>query len=337
MSARKPIKLSSEFNNIAYETIQEEISAEPSLTLKHYYQECFTQAEIDGVDKNDIVWVVKSKLNTIKWGEMKKIDKNIQQTECLINVRWYYKCAKEVGLTQPQLEVDEQKHSSLYSKVFSHTGENQKVLDVLDGTITTLKLLKTHIHTNPFTNQIPENILDDILTRMTAYNKNAIDYLNNKQTVPINAQLLFLQTFNQSLDINNLFALFFDEIKKIHILNRKNTKKTNQVLTSKEMKKYSLRELTKFHDSLEFSNGNQARLHGFYGQKCTNCGGYRTKLKNNENDVVYCLKCRDLKNIKFMKREYFIICNRCRYIISEDEIKNKCPYCSLPIKLPISK
>ncbi len=198
-------------------------------------------------------------------------------------------------------------------------------------------MLRKYANDKPFLTLIPEELTDDIFTRLDAYCQNFSDYLNNKQTVPENTQLIFLLCFNASSDINNLFGLFFDEIKKIHIQNRINTKKTNQILTPKEMKKFNARELVTLSKTLDFATPNEARLHGFYGQQCSNCKGFRTKITNESTDKVYCVQCHNLKNVPIMSREHFITCPRCRFILDHNNLKEQgtCPHCSFELVLPV--
>ena len=66
--------------------------------------------------------------------------------------------------------------------------------------------------------EVPADVTEDILTRLNAFSKNFSDYFNNKRTVPEKAQFIFLRLYNSCSDINNLFGLFFDEIKRIHLV-----------------------------------------------------------------------------------------------------------------------
>ncbi len=80
--------------------------------------------------------------------------------------------------------------------------------------------------------------------------------------LPENAQLIFLRYYNSCSDIDNLFGMFFDGTKRIHTENRRHAKKTNQILTTKEMKKITSRELITLDKPLEFVTSNEARLRG---------------------------------------------------------------------------
>ena len=91
--------------------------------------------------------------------------------------------------------------------------------------------------------------------------------------MPINTQVMILQLYNVASDINNLFGMYFDEIKRIHVLERTKTKKTNQILTSKEIIKYQRRDLKNMNEILEFHDANEARMSGYYGQQCNSVWG----------------------------------------------------------------
>ena len=336
------VQFSSEFNHLVSNTVKCELQQKDDKTLSEYYQKCMDQAHMDGVSKHEVSKIVLHILDEKLFNLRKKDDKTITPEECKINRTLYFRVSSKLDYRDPNqvrnTKFDppvDQENSSLYAgKVGSFTGENQKTIRSLIDFIQTIKLLRDYLHNNPFTLQIPKNVLDDILTRINAYNVNASDYLNNKQTVPLNSQMIFMQCYNECSDINNLFGLFFDEIKRVHVENRKNTKKTNQILTSKELKKYSGRELTKLHASLEFTSSNEARLNGFYGQQCPNCKGFRTNVINGNSNRVYCIQCHNTKGRESMPREHFVICPRCRFIITSKDIKGKCPHCEIEIIIP---
>ena len=334
--------LSFEFKNLAEKAVKEELNSKPSETLKHYYQACFKQAEIDGVPKYEISQVVRLKLNEIKFHHMRQKDPQILQTQCLINESWYFECAKEAGVTNPEMarnikddpETD-QKNSSLNSKQNStYYKENKHLIESIDNFISNTKILRDYAAKNSFMASVSADITADILTRLDAFTKNFSDYFNNKKTVPEKTQFIFLRLYNACSDINNLFGLFFDEIKRIHVENRKHTKKTNQILTTKEMKKFTSRELITLDRSIEFATANEARLHGFYGQQCPICNGFRTKLSPVNSKVVMCVKCYNLKGTDAFPREYFVTCQRCRFIVDQEDIKKKCPHCFYEMVIP---
>ena len=215
--------------------------------------------------------------------------------------------------------------------------ENQDLIRRLDDFTEQVNSFRGYVKENSFLTLIDERIKDDIFTRLDAFCKNFSGYLNNKQAVPENAQLLFLILYNAASDINNLFGLFFEEVKRINLQNRVKTKKSNQILTSKEMGKFTARDLVSLSKSLEFATANEARLHGFYGQQCPYCKGYRTKISPDNDNQTYCVRCVGRKGQESFPRQSFITCTRCRYILTKDQMKdkNKCPSCSLKITLPV--
>lgn len=211
--------------------------------------------------------------------------------------------------------------------------ENKRIIDMLRDYGDAADMLRDYARHNPFLSEIDEGLMEDIFTRLNAWIINSRDYMNHKQLAPINSQLLFLQIYNGASDINNLFGLFFDEIKRVHTFERRNTKKSNQVLTSKEMKKYQRREVKNLNEILEFHSANEARMAGFYGQECTSCGGYRTQLVEGNTNRVVCIKCKDKSFVESMPREVFHSCRRCGFLVG-DVKKGKCEHCEYEFSVP---
>ncbi len=335
----KPSSLS---NNLAQEAANEELRKTENFdTLRKCYVNLMNQLLIDGIPREKVS-TVGQKIVIDKKIDIKK--SNGASEEELQNIHigsWWYDVAREENFINPKYShtvatEPERENTSLNTKQGPFYEENEQLIRCIDDFVEKTLMLKKYANHNKFISMVSPVILKDIFTRLDAFSKNFSDYLNNKQTVPKNAQLIFLLQYNASSDINNAFGLYFDEIKKIHLQNRRNTKKTNQILTPKEMKKFIGRELVSLCDQLEFSTSNQARLHGFYGQQCPNCKGFRTQIQQNNSKKVTCVRCFNLKDVDAFEREYFITCRRCRFIIPSDDVKNKCPHCKEEIIKPLT-
>ena len=325
----------SRFFTLASEAAEEEMRDSGDELKQDLWYKMGEELESNNFPKEKISQKIQ---NTIEEQLEKKLGYSVK-----INTAYYYRVMSKnnwqdstLGRPRQTFPLGEIGNSSLYTgKIGPFTGENKEIVKSLTDFIQTIKLLRDYLHNNPFTPQIPKNVLDDILTRINAYNVNATTYLNNKQTVPLNSQMIFLECYNECSDINNLFGLYFDEIKRVHLENRKQTKKTNQILTSKELKKYFSRDLTKLQENLEFTSSNEAKLNGFYGQQCPDCKGYRTNVINGNSNKVYCVQCHNLRGKESFVREHYVICQRCKYIITSKDIKGKCPHCDLEMVIPV--
>ena len=235
-----------------------------------------------------------------------------------------------IGYDPPETGVD---NSSLNSNYTVHAVENKRLIDLIGDFTGALYDLRTYARENPFLSKVEGVDLEDIFIRMNAWVMNCRDTLNAKQLIPVNAQPMILQFANSSSDINNLFGMLFDEIKRIHIIDRVRTKKDNQILTRKEMKRYQNREIKNLSSLLEPQTANEARMSGFYGQKCTECGGYRTTLAEGNPNRVTCIKCIAKEENVGMPREIFLSCQRCRLLIDNPN-SQQCNHCGHEYTIP---
>ena len=225
-----------------------------------------------------------------------------------------------------------QPNTSEYTKKADCVLENKRLIDTLGDVCGMADVFRDYMRHNEFLSKVDPALTDEITARLVAWVINMRDTMNNKQIIPINTQVMPLQLFNMSSDINNLFGLYFDEIKRIHMLERTKTKKTNQILTSKELIKYQRREIKNLNDILEFHDANEARMSGYYGQQCTLCMGYRTQLAEGNNNKVVCMKCKG-RDETGMKREIFYTCMQCRFFVEKPE-EGKCPHCGFEYVYP---
>ena len=289
--------LSQEFDHLAHEAVREEIGTDSTSNLKMCYIRCFDQAEIDGIDESEIVKVVLVRLNALKAQVVREKNPGASDSECLINERWFYEVASGLNLTDPdrarnpkRCEVDEEPHQK-NSSGGPHSQENEALIESLDSYMAHLKIMRNHLHNRPFTSLMAPGLVPDLTVRIQGWAQNCEDYFNNKQTIPTAAQVIFLRCFSVSSGINDAFSQFFDEVKRVHILNRGRTKKTNSILTTKEIRKITGRTITNLHKALEPIDDNDARLNGFYGQECQHCGSFRTREKPDSVRALLCSKC----------------------------------------------
>ena len=126
-----------------------------------------------------------------------------------------------------------------------------------------------------FSTVMPGTVVEDIITRINAWCDNCEDYFNLKQVMPVNSQVIFLEMYNVASGINDAFARYFAAVRKIHIDDRPRTKKSNSILTAKELKKIINRDVMRLSTILEPKSAIDARLNGFYGQQCQ-CGSLST-------------------------------------------------------------
>ena len=211
--------------------------------------------------------------------------------------------------------------------------ENKRLIDTLGDVCSMGDALRDYMRHNPFLSKVDPSLIDEIIVRLTAWVINMRNTMNNKQIVQTNTDAIILTIFNTASDINNLFGLYLDEIKRIHILERAKTKKTNQILTSKEIIKYQRRELKNLSEILEFHDPNEARMSGFYGQQCDTCMGFRTQLVEGNPNKVICIKCSGKEDVAAMKRKIFYTCMRCRFFVENPE-KGKCEHCEHTFQVP---
>ena len=260
-----------------------------------------------------------------EWGWIRKPQKTEPQPE--------KKAETEEVKYNPTPEAGEQYSSqheptekTQYTPKAEYGLENKRLIDTLGDVCGMANVLRDYMRHNPFMSKMDPDLMDEIILRLTAWVVNMRDTMNNKQIVLTHGQHIILQKFNTSSDINNLFGLYQDEIKRIHILERAKTKKTNQILTSKEIMKYQRRDLKNMNDILEFHDANEARMSGYYGQQCTQCKGFRTILAEGNNNKVVCVKCMGMDETNGMKREIFYTCMQCRFLVENPET-GKCPHC----------
>ena len=336
------VKLSDEFDHLAREAVREEMNIDGSGMLKDYYQRCFDQALIDGVEPTQISRTVLERLNRHKETLVRAERPDAAPSECVINARWYYKVAAAAGYTDPEYnriggELGESAHQGNtstegYQRIGKHTVENHDIISAIDRYITHLKTMRGHLHDRMFASVMPGTVVEDILLRITAWCDNCEDYFNLKQVMPVNSQVIFLDMYNVASGINDAFGLYFDEVRRIHIEDRSRTKKSNSILTAKELKKIINRDVMRLSTILEPKSANDARLNGFYGQECSQCGSYRTRV-DSEDGMVACSKCHHK-----MERASYLVCRVCQYFQSTEKlVDGKCPTpgCGNDIMVPI--
>ncbi len=206
--------------------------------------------------------------------------------------------------------------------------ENLALVATLDKFINATNNMIQYAKDNPFLSLIPADPGIEILETIEAYCTSCTNYINQKSVIPENTQIIFLELYNTCRNINDLFGLYFDEIRRYHIEDRKNTKNNGEIISDRQLRKLVNRTMISICDSLEPTSANHARLHGFYGQQCPNCKGYRTKIVNENDETVHCVKCKDLKNCGSIPREYFVTCRHCRLIYENTDTIEKCPHCN---------
>ena len=347
MSSREAL-IGTDFQGLIDAAVNAELMDFPS-TKKQYWKQIGDALSYAGYPKTELGDEVAERIEA-RFFELHKYAISVRTAH-------YYDCKKEWGWirkpknAEPQLEEKKATEKDIYNPT-PETGEqyssqhettqytpkaeygleNKRLIDTIGDVCSMADSLRDYMRYNPFLSTIDPNLVDEITVRLTAWVTNMRDAMNNKQIVPINTQVMILQLYNVASDINNLFGLYFDEIKRIHIIERTKTKKTNQILTSKEIIKYQRRDLKNMNEILEFHDANEARLSGYYGQQCHQCMGYRTQLAEGNNNKVICLKCNG-RDETGMKREIFYNCMQCRFFVEHPE-KEICAHCGHKYKFP---
>ena len=206
-----------------------------------------------------------------------------------------------------------------------YTVENKRLTDAIEKTITSLRKASTHSKTNPVLSFVPDEVIDDYLTRVDAMADNDRDYINKKQNVPTHMQSPFLLLYYASLNTHDLFTQFYTKMKLAHMADLK--KRMKVPLHKKEMKKFLAREIITLDQVLEFPDAATARIYGFYGQQCSICKGYRTKIHPTKAGRIYCVRCHPTNDTEI--RRTIKKCKKCDADIDPQTAKDKlCNLCN---------
>ena len=350
MSSREAL-IGNDFQGLIDAAVNAELTDFPS-TKKQYWKQIGDALSYAGYPKTELGDEVAERIEA-RFFELHKYSISVRTAH-------YYDCKKEWGWirkpknAEPQTEEKQAVEKDIYNPT-PETGEqnssqheptekpqytpkaeygleNKRLIDTIGDVCSMADALRDYMRHNPFLSKMDPALIDEITARLTAWVTNMRDAMNNKQIVPINTQVMILQLYNMASDINNLFGMYFDEIKRIHVLERTRTKKTNQILTSKEIIKYQRRDLKGMSEILEFHDANEARMSGYYGQQCKLCMGFRTMLAEGNNNKVVCVRCKGRDEIG-MKREIFYTCMQCRYLVENPE-KGKCEHCGFEYVYP---
>ena len=229
---------------------------------------------------------------------------------------WGIHSATNEQKTQDIIPLGEKTNSTLSEKKdFTETKkpkiapsvENAQIINMLEKNIVADRKLINYAKINPVASMIPADVLEDLITRNNAMSDNKRDYINKKQNIPTHAQTIFLLHHFSSLGTHDLFWHFYSTHKEIHMEDLK--KRMDAPLHKKEMRKFLLREVITLDHTLEFPDAATARLYGFYGQQCSVCMGYRTKVHPEKSAFIYCIRCGPTTGIE--KRRTLKKCEKC--------------------------
>ena len=213
--------------------------------------------------------------------------------------------------------------------------ENARLSEVLSHMTVQITEFRRYLAKNKFTSYVDQAIMDDLEIRIEAFAENAADYMSSKRVVPSNALPILFDLFNSANSINNLFDLFFDEIRVPHLKRRAKLKAaSNHILTPKMLKKIMSRNMVSVHKHLEFQTRNEARLAGFFGQQCPQCGGFRTRLTDTPGEVT-CLRCQGHADWRNFRMQPYVSCPHCQYVLTPGAAGDACPHCGTRLILPM--
>ena len=335
--SQKSIKLSSEFSKIVRETVQEEINLAPSETLKEYYLKCFNQAEIDGVPKTEISMVVRQKLNEEKTKQVLKKNPDASKEECLINPSWYTDCAREAGVTNPDMGRPTDDITDALCQNSSYIGQNARFINgvrsmkvlcgVLEVSFKTMKDSDGNLVN--FEKMFSKKEVDNFLHEVDTVVEIAKNCANGKPKIPQNTHHLF-----------KLFARV-----ESGLLN-----------TAKAFLQARLKLVTEHHDFItkkqasKFQNGTEpnalyifipkdrdtAIFMRWVGIQCAVCQSWRVKQATDasSNTNCVCVDC-DTK----VKAVTVSQCKTCDMLFYKDELMHivktkKCSNCNVDVTLP---
>ena len=331
-----------------------DIAAKPKLSLD-FYQYVEEAAKLENMEDNNnstkrILWekmgneliVLGFAANRISVIIQRNIERRIKVETgkpAKINTGWYYTVMDQNNWTDQSFDrmpktASDERLDIVPDVSQSRPNENAGLLRVLDRFGEHLDMFCDYLRHNDFASLLEPEILEDATIRLNAYCDNIGDSMNNKQIIPRNMTFIFWQLYNGAPSINILFGEFFDKIKAIHVRDRAHQKQTNQIITSKELKKIMSRMMVNVPDSLEFGSQNEARLAGFFGQQCPRCNGYRTVIMEDNKNMVKCIRCFGRYGNKFVRQPQFL-CHRCRFVLVPSQVKDGfCAHCGHEVILP---
>ena len=194
--------------------------------------------------------------------------------------------------------------------------ENAPIIEMLEKRIVADRKLINYAKINPVASLIPPEVVEDIITRDNAMTENLRDFINKKQNIPTHAQSIILLVHFLSLGIHDLFFKFYGKLKDIHMADLQ--QRMDAPLHKKEMRKFMMREVITLDHTLEFPDASTARLYGFYGQQCSHCKGFRTKVHPEKAAYVYCIKCAPTLGLD--KRRTLKQCEKCQSDIDPGDV-----------------
>ena len=281
--------------------------------------------EIEGIPKHEIGKKMQSSIES-------KIEQKTGLKVSVANGHWYRtinshqwgirtgKIEEENALgrkTDSTLEETEVEEPVKKEKpVIIPAVENAPIIEMLEKRIVADRKLINYAKINPVASLIPPEVVEDIITRDNAMTENLRDFINKKQNIPTHAQSIILLVHFSSLGIHDLFFKFYGKLKDIHMADLQ--QRMDAPLHKKEMRKFLMREVITLDHTLEFPDASTARLYGFYGQQCSHCKGFRTKVHPEKAAYVYCIKCAPTLGLD--KRRTLKQCEKCQSDIDPGDV-----------------
>lgn len=315
-------------------------------TKQKVYEEIGIALVNSGIPKREVAREGLRLLEDRLWERRRSKGEDIPREAATINRSHWYDTMSKMGCTDPayarhvtEKETDPDTGSK-NSSTPETIAENAELIRHLDDVSELIARLRAYCTKGPFASLVDPADLSEVLQRLSAWTRNWGDYMNNKQTVPTNAQHIFLSLTNAAGSVNEIFGMLFDEVKRIHVRERTAGKASSQIITNKELKKLKARDIVGLCPNLEPQDANEARLNGFYGQQCPRCKGFRTRPHRENASLVECMRCRQRGDSPPIKREPMALCPSCRLIITPEDSKfvsrkGMCPHCRNEVILPV--
>ena len=325
------VTLSSDFEVLAQKTIDEELTATPSTSLKEYYKKCFDQALIDGVQKDQISKVVRDRLNTIKTKRVLKNNPSASEEECLINNSWYTTVAIQCGVTdkynKPNQITQPLLRNTSHAINEDFIEQIRELRGACDLVIFALKNLKDDngdpIELNKqLTKKQHTNFFEELKTTLMIVNST----FNEKTKIPRNTHHIFKAAVSIEAGLYAACKAYMSQ--RILLLNQ-----SSNWITKKQTNKFRTNEEPDILALFAPKDRDEAIYQGNYGVQCK-CGSWRVKEKPGGENNVQCIDCN-----KIFKGSTISHCKYCQTPFYDDVIKKiknngKCPECKTATVLP---
>ena len=285
------------------------------------------QYEIEGIPKNEIGKRMQSEIE-------RRIEEKTGIKTSISNGHWYRTInGNNWGIKTGDTSEDDKnalgrKTDSTYiveeqakkeKPAITPAVENAALIEMLEQEIVSRRKLINYAKVYTVASLVPADVYEDIITRTNAMSDNLRDFINRKQNIPTHMQSILALSYHSSLGTHDLFCTFYAKLKEIHMAELKI--KMDAPLHKKEMHKFLNREIITLDHTMEFPDAATARIYGFYGQQCSHCMGFRTKIHPEKASYIYCIKCSPTLGVE--KRRTLRKCEGCELDIDPGNVRDQ--------------